>query len=87
MKETRLLTVTNEKVLFPDESEYQVDESERNLLEKSFTEDGKSSVAWYFKVDKTDCNNMLSPSSYLTWTMLNLLKNTDILNMEERELL
>ena len=54
------------KVLFPDDAaEYQVDESERNLLEKLFIEDDKNKVAWYFEDDKADGNNKPSTSSYL----------------------
>ena len=64
-KESAPLSNKRKKVLFPgDAAEYQVDESERNLLEKLFTED-KNSVAWYFKDDKTDCMNQPSTSSYL----------------------
>ena len=42
-------------MLFPDDAaEYQVDESERNLLEKLFIEEDKNKVAWYFEDDKAD---------------------------------
>ena len=53
-------------MLFPDDAaEYQVDESERNLLEKLFIEDDKNEVAWYFEDDKGDGNNKPSTSSCL----------------------
>ena len=66
MSERDSASYKRKKVLFPDDAaEYQVDESERNLLEKLFIEDDKNSHAWYFKDDKTDCMNQPSTSSYL----------------------
>ena len=54
-KNTALNSNKQNKVLFPDDAaEYQVDESERNLLEKLFIEDDKNKVAWYFEDDKAD---------------------------------
>ena len=53
------------KMLFSDESEYQVDESERSLLETLLIEDDKNKVAWYFKDDKADCKIKPSTSSSL----------------------
>ena len=65
-KNTALNSKKQNKVLFPDDAaEYQVDESERNLLEKLFIEDDKNKVAWYFEDDKADGNNKPSISSYL----------------------
>ena len=65
-KSTALNSNKQNNVLFPDDAaENQVDESERNLLEKLFIEDDKNNVAWYLKDDKTDCNNKPSTSSYL----------------------
>ena len=68
------------KVLFPDDAaEYQVDESERNLLEKLFIEDDKNKVAWYFEDDKADGNNKPSTSNGLNMEELELLKKVELL--------
>ena len=68
------------KVLFPDDAaEYQVDESERNLLEKLFIEDDKNKVAWYFEDDKPDGNNKSSTSNGLNMEELELLKKVELL--------
>ena len=65
VRETPPHSDKRKKALFLDKSENQVDESERNLLEKLLIEDDKNNLAWYFKDDKTDCDNKSSTSSYL----------------------